>query len=105
VASLSDSSSPSGSAACPPATAAPPLHARVLAVLAIVIAGLSGGLIGYAVTDISCADGCPVQAGLIGLASAVGCAIGVAIVAVLTLRAMAEWNAKEAQERARTEQA
>jgi hypothetical protein len=103
VASFTDSSPPPGSASGPPTTAAPPLYARVLAIIAIVVAGLSGGLIGYAVTDISCADGCPTQAGLIGLASAIGCAIGVAIVAVLTLRAMAEWNAREAQEQARAE--
>lgn len=83
-----------------PATAAPPLLARVLAVLAIAVGGLCGGLIGFAVTDISCTDGCTGTASLVGLASAIGCAIGVAVVAVLALRAMAEWHAKEAIERA-----
>ncbi|GJM38672.1 MAG: hypothetical protein DHS20C19_20390 [Acidimicrobiales bacterium] len=71
--------------------------------LAIVVGGLCGGLIGFAVTDISCTDGCTGAASVVGLASAIGCAVGVAIVAVLALRAMAEWNAKETIERAHRE--
>ncbi len=42
----------------------------------------------------------PPGAGAVGVAAAVGTAIGVAIVAVLTLRAMAEWDARQARERA-----
>lgn len=80
--------------------AAPPLIARVLAVAAILIGGLCGGLIGFAVIDISCTDGCTTEASIVGLLSAIACAIGVAVVAVLALRAMAEWNAKEARARA-----
>lgn len=83
-----------------PETSAPPLTARVLAVVAILIGGLCGGLIGFAVTDISCTDGCTTEAGLVGVVAAIGCALGVAVVAVLALRAMAEWNAKEARARA-----
>jgi len=83
-----------------PETAAPPLLARVLAILAIMIGGLCGGLIGFAVTDVSCIDGCTGTASIVGFASAVGTAFGVAIVAVLALRAMAEWNEKEARQRA-----
>lgn len=97
---MSDASSSSSSG---PPTAAPPLLARILALLAIVVGGLCGGLIGFAVTDISCEDGCTGAASIVGLASAIGCAVGVAIVAVLALRAMAEWNAKEAIERGRRE--
>ena len=63
------------------------------------IAGLCGGLIGYAVMDLQCDDGCTVVAGLVGVASAIGAAAGVAIVAVLTLRAMSEWEATEAARR------
>lgn len=81
-------------------SAAPPLLARILAVVAIVIAGLCGGLIGYAVMDLQCDDGCTTVAGFVGLASAIGAAAGVAIVAVLTLRAMSEWEATEAARRA-----
>jgi hypothetical protein len=80
-----------------PATAAPPLYARILAVVAIVVAGLCGGLIGFAVMDLQCEDGCTTYAGLIGLGAATLAAGGVAIVAVLTLRAMSEWEATEAQ--------
>lgn len=74
--------------------------ARVLAVVAILVAGLCGGLIGFAVTDISCTDGCTTTAGFAGVASAIFGAGGVAIVAVLALRAMAEWNEKEVREAA-----
>ncbi len=84
-----------------PESAAPSVPARVLALLAIVIAGLCGGLIGYAVTDLQCSDSCTTAAGAIGVLSATGAALGVAVVAVLTLRAMAEWKAYEASEGAR----
>ena len=59
---------------------------------AIVIAGVCGGLIGYAFVDLQCEGDCTVWAGLSGLAGAVIAATGVAIVAVLTLRAMDEWE-------------
>ena len=55
--------------------------------------GACGGLIGYAVTDLSCDEGCPATAGAVGLAGAIAAAVGVAVVAVLALRAMAEWQA------------
>ena len=92
---MASPSSPAG-----PTTSAPPPIARVLAVLAIVVGGLCGGLIGYAVTDLQCDDGCTVRAGFVGLVSAIACAVGIAIVAVLALRAMAEWNEKEIREQA-----
>jgi hypothetical protein len=72
-------------------SAAPPTGARFAAFAAIVIAGVCGGLIGYAVTDTACGGDCRVAAGGIGLGSAVLAAVGVAIVAVLVLRAMGEW--------------
>ena len=84
-------------------TSAPSLIARVLAVLSILLAGLCGGLIGYVVTDLQCRDGCSTAAGFVGLVSAIGCAAGVSIVAVLALRAAAEWNQREARERAHQE--
>lgn len=84
-------------------TSAPPRVARVLALLAILLGGLCGGLIGYVVMDLQCHDGCPTAAGFVGVFSAVGCATGVAVVAVLALRAAAEWNQREARERAHRE--
>ena len=83
----------------PAESAIPPVAARALAVAAILLGGLCGGLIGYSATDLQCDDGCSTLAGTVGVASAVGTAFGVAIVAVLTLRAMAEWDAKQARER------
>jgi hypothetical protein len=59
---------------------------------AIVIAGICGGLIGYAFVDLQCEGDCTVWAGLSGIIGAVLAATGVAIVAVLTLRAMDEWD-------------
>lgn len=79
-----------------PPDASPSLMARVSAFSAIIVAGACGGLIGFAVTDLSCDDGCTNLAGLVGLGSAVGAAIGTGIVAVLTLRAAAEWKAQQA---------
>jgi len=76
----------------PLSPALPSTTARVLAFAAIVVAGICGGLIGWAVTDLQCTDGCPVLAGAVGVASAALAAGGVAIVAVLTLRAMTEWR-------------
>jgi len=84
-------------------SAAPPVGPRVLAVVAIVVAGLCGGLIGYAFTDLQCDDGCPALAGGVGVLGAVIAAAGVAVVAVLTLRAMAEWQASERAKRVESE--
>ena len=80
-------------------TALPPVTARILAFLAIVVGGVCGGLIAYAVTDLQCGSGqeaaddtCTAIAGGAGLVGATACALGVAVVAVLVLRAMAEWR-------------
>ena len=78
-----------------PPDSSPSLTARVLAFSAIIVGGVCGGLIGFAVMDLSCDDGCTTAAGLVGLGTAVGAAIGTGIVAVLTLRAAAEWRARE----------
>lgn len=75
-----------------PGAAVPSTGARILAFAAILVAGACGGLIGYAVVDLqSGIDGglAPAIGGLVG---AVLAAAGVAVVAVLTLRAMTEWH-------------
>lgn len=79
-------------------TAVPPVGARVLAFVAILIAGACGGLIGYAVADLQCTGECTVPTGLGGLAGAVLAALGVAVVAVLVLRAMGEWRTIHARD-------
>ena len=79
----------------PPArlpSAAPSAPARALAFGSILIAGLCGGLIGFAFTDLQCDDGCTGWAGIGAVIGAFVGAAGVGIVAVLVLRAMDEWN-------------
>jgi hypothetical protein len=81
--------------------AAPPVWARIVAVSSIVIGGACGGLIGWSVVNLQCTEDCSSTAALSGLGGALIGAIGVAVVAVLTLRAMAEWKAIENRDRAR----
>ena len=82
-------------------SAAPSSRARLVALLAIVFAGTCGGLVGYTVTDLQCSGGCPTMAGVVGLGGAAIAAVGVGIVAVLALRAMAEWRTGSRQQAAR----
>jgi hypothetical protein len=72
---------------------APPLAARLLAFGAILVAGVCGGLIGFGFIDLQCSGTCGTQKGLGAFVGAVGAAVGVAIISVLTLRAMGEWSA------------
>jgi hypothetical protein len=85
-------------------SALPSTTARLLAFLAIVVGGVCGAVIGWSVTDLQCGpeerpgveqeadDDCATANGLGALAGAVVGAGGVAVVAVLVLRAMAEWR-------------
>lgn len=75
-----------------PLSAIPPVAARVIAFVAILLGGLAGGLIGYALVDLQCEGDCAVAKGLGLLVGAVVCAGGMAIVGVLALRAMGEWR-------------
>ena len=72
-------------------SALPSSGARLLAMAAIVVSGICGGLIGWKVTELSVHHG-GVVPGIGGLVGAVIFAGGVAMVSVLVLRAMAEWN-------------
>ncbi len=73
-------------------SALPPKGARWLAFAAIVLGGLCGGLIGFAYIDLQCKGNCGLWTGLGALIGAVAGAVGLAVVAVLTLRAMDEWR-------------
>lgn len=73
-------------------SALPSTGARIAAFSAILVAGLCGGLIGYAFVDLQCDGDCTVAAGVAGLIGAAVFAVGVGIVAVLALRAMGEWR-------------
>ncbi len=74
------------------ASAVPPAGARLLAFAAIVLSGACGGLIGWAVVDLQVGGDNTLWAGLGGLLGAAMAAGGVAVVAVLVLRAMGEWR-------------
>ena len=74
-------------------TALPPVKARVVAFVAIVVAGICGLLIGASLVRIQCSGDCATPIGFGALGGAVLGAGGVALVAVLVLRAMGEWQA------------
>jgi hypothetical protein len=57
-----------------------------------VLAGVFGGIIGFGLVDVGCTGNCSTAKVVGTLAGAAMAAIGVGIVAVLVLRAMAEWK-------------
>ena len=79
----------------------PSVKARVMAIVAITISGLCGGLVGYAVTDLQCDNGSETLAAAVGLGSALLAAGGVSVVVNLALKAMSEWKTTERQQSAR----
>jgi hypothetical protein len=83
-------------------SALPSVGARVLAISAIIIAGICGGLIGYAFTDLQCEGNCTVPSGLSAIIGAVAAAGGVAVVVVLALRAMGEWHTIQERDASRS---
>ena len=76
-----------------PVSAAPSRTARALALAAIIIGGVCGGLIGYAFVDLQCHGDCSTPNGIGLLVGAISSAAGVAVIVVLALRAMSEWHA------------
>ena len=76
-------------------SALPSTGARVLAFGAIIVAGACGGLIGFAFTDLQCSDGCTGLASVGAIIGAIIGAAGVAVIAVLVLRAMGEWRTQQ----------
>ena len=83
-----------------PLSAIPSVTARAIAFTSILLGGLAGGLIGYALVDLQYDGTSSVPAGLGILIGAVAVAIGMAIVSVLALRAMGEWREFNDRERA-----
>lgn len=75
-----------------PLSALPSGTARALAFVAILLTGLAGGLIGYALVDVQCDGSCGLPLGLGVLLGSVLFAGGSAIIAVLVLRALGEWR-------------
>lgn len=73
-----------------PESALPSVTARVLAFVSVLVGGAAGGFIGYAFCELGGFSG--FSMGLITFLSALVGAGGVAVVAVLTLRALGEWE-------------
>ncbi|GAC1532902.1 MAG: hypothetical protein NVS3B12_11580 [Acidimicrobiales bacterium] len=74
------------------ASALPSVQARVLAFVAILLAGLAGAAIGASFTSVECRGDCTTPIGIGGVLGGTVAAAGVAVVATLTLRAMGEWK-------------
>ena len=66
--------------------------ARALAFISILIGGLAGALIGYALVDVQTDNASGLLFGIGILLGAVLSAAGTAVVAVLVLRALGEWR-------------
>jgi len=99
--SRSASPSSNGSASAAEArlrSALPSTGARVLAFSSTLVAGLCGGLIGDAIVDLQCTGDCGTARGIGALVGALAGAGGVAVVAILVLRAMTEWRSIEHRE-------
>lgn len=80
-----------------PQSELPSVLARVIAFASILIGGVAGGLIGYAFAELGGFDGA--AKGAVAVVSAIVGAGGVAVVAVLTLRAFGEWDTIRSSER------
>lgn len=76
-------------------SALPSRTARALAFVGILVGGAAGGLIGAGFTKLQCTGDCatPIAAGVLG--GSVLFALGTAVVAVLGLRAVGEWKARQ----------
>lgn len=70
------------------------MGARLVAFAAILVAGICGLLITRSLVDLQCDGDCGVAIGVGGAVGGVVAAGGVAVVAVLVLRAMSEWRAR-----------
>ena len=77
-----------------PESALPSVRARVIAFASILAAGALGGWIGYWFVQLQCTGSCTTPAGLMMVAGTFVMALGAAVVAVISLRVLAEWTAK-----------
>ena len=83
-------------------SALPPVGARVAAFVGILVAGAIGGAIGYWFSELQCTGSCTVPNGLMMLVGTFVLALGAAVVAVLSLRALADWTGDATTQRATT---
>jgi hypothetical protein len=70
----------------------PSRRAYLLAFASVVVAGVFGAIIGFGLVNVSCDGDCDGEKLLGTLIGSIVAAGGVGIVAVLVLRAMAEWK-------------
>ena len=68
--------------------------------MAIILSGLAGALIGYSLVALQCDGDCGVPLGIGIFVGAVVAAGGMAVVAVLVMRALGEWREVQDRERA-----
>jgi hypothetical protein len=62
-------------------------------IIPVAVAVIAGGLVGYLVTNASCApDTCAAAAIAVGAAVGLGAAVGVGVVVVLALKSLSEWT-------------
>ena len=78
-----------------PLSALPSVSVRVGAFVAICLSGLAGALIGYSLISLQCEGDCGLPLGLGIVVGAIVAAGGMAIVAVLVMRALGEWREVE----------
>ena len=77
-------------------SALPSVGVRIAAFASILVAGLAGAFIGYSLVELQCEGDCGVPTGLGLLCGALIAAVGMAVVAVLVMRALGEWREFEA---------
>ena len=82
-------------------SALPSVGVRVVAFAAICLSGLAGAMIGYSLVSLQCEGDCGVWEGLGLLIGALSAAGGMAVVAVLVMRAIGEWREIERREAGR----
>lgn len=80
-----------------PLSAIPSVGARIAAFVSVCLSGLAGALIGYSLIEIQCEGDCGLAKGIGLFVGAVIAAAGMAVVAVLVMRALGEW--REANDR------
>ena len=73
-------------------SALPSVGVRITAFVAICLSGLAGALIGSSLVSLQCEGDCGVWTGLGLVIGAFAAAGGMAVVAVLVMRAIGEWR-------------
>jgi hypothetical protein len=86
---VNDAMTPDGDRAL---SALPSVGVRIAAFAAICLSGLAGALIGASLVSIQCDGDCGLPIGIGLLIGAVVAAAGMAVVAVLVMRAIGEWR-------------